>query len=224
MKLVDDTGMLLFPTYVNYYKFEEIKFLDKLKQDLLAIRSSMIHVDDVELWDHKRDSFTTPDNLHKFDKFSELTKMVDTCFRSTLDKMAVDYSDIDITCMWSNVTGSKSMGHHAMHNHPNSFLSCVFYVDIPIGAGDIKFVDPRPMKNTIVPKYHDDVDFYDKHGIWGVPVQVGTLLVFPSWLQHYVEYGQWNEGEYRISVSANMMPISDNIKNSMKSHYRKPTY
>ncbi len=40
---------------------------------------------------------------------------------------------------------------HRLHSHRNNFLSGVYYVRVPPGAGSINFYDPRPQAGVIRP-------------------------------------------------------------------------
>ena len=42
---------------------------------------------------------------------------------------------------WASV--HEKLGFHGPHNHPDSTFSAVYYVDVPVGSGDISFADPR---------------------------------------------------------------------------------
>jgi uncharacterized protein (TIGR02466 family) len=102
-----------------------------------------------------------------------------------------------ITGCWANINPPGS--YHPTHNHPNNYLSGVYYVDVSDGAPQLVFQDPRPI--SIMP--------------WsGKPNRVtgnaaseqavpGRMVIFPSWLRHHVPS---NEGPRdRISMSFNLM-------------------
>lgn len=102
---------------------------------------------------------------------------------------------------WANI--SQTGDFHSLHSHPNHTLSGVYYIDTgepeqghPVN-GELQFVDPRlGVEMDKVPGAH-----FGKR-ITVVP-EVGLLLLFPSWLQHYVNpfYG----AGARISVAFNVL-------------------
>ena len=106
--------------------------------------------------------------------------------------------DFYITQSWLNIT--KPGGFHHVHNHSNSILSGVFYISTQEGDS-ICFIDPNAdIKNTIVFEYKDwnkwnSVTTY-------FPVSEGKLVIFPSYLEHYVEPNLTQET--RISISGNI--------------------
>jgi len=106
---------------------------------------------------------------------------------------------IKIYNFWFNV--NKSGDYNIPHFHTNSLLSGVLYLKCPEGSGRIIFENPIfpllesyineiPRSQTPVSSYH--FTFTPKKS---------SLLIFPSWVRHHVESGNF-EGE-RISVSFN---------------------
>ncbi len=96
---------------------------------------------------------------------------------------------------WANI--QEKGGFNVAHIHANTLLSGCFYLKAPEGSGEIVFRDPRagavltgfPGKGINTPK-----DFKIK------PTE-GTLLIFPNWLEHFVES---HDGEFdRISIAMN---------------------
>ena len=73
--------------------------------------------------------------------------------------------------MWASVHDS-CMAHLA-HTHPNATVSGVYYVNVPLGSGDLVFEDPR---GALPP-------FGNRHI---VKPRAGQVVLFPSWLVHAV--------------------------------------
>ncbi len=90
---------------------------------------------------------------------------------------------------------------HKIHHHPNNFLSGVYYLRTCSGADTINFHDPRSQTGIIRPPVTELTAANTDQVV--LRVHNGTLLVFPSWLQHSVDA---NAGESeRISISFNVM-------------------
>lgn len=87
-----------------------------------------------------------------------------------------------------------SWGNHVCHHHAPNVLSGVFYIAKPEGAANLVLRDPRPSRS-----WHDS----SGRGL-EIPVEAarGSTIVFPSWLEHYVEATAQNEG--RITLSFNV--------------------
>jgi uncharacterized protein (TIGR02466 family) len=148
-------------------------------------------------------SKTTPDDLHLRDQFKSLLLFIDEKTKLFSEEvLGIKKDDLKISGMWSNVhtLGSK----HHYHQHPNSFVSGVYYPDFTQceDIGKIVFVDPRQAKNMV---YADFVksSCISNRNIWVTP-EPGLLLLFPSWLEHGTEpFRSNNSSDVRISVSFN---------------------
>ena len=102
--------------------------------------------------------------------------------------------------------------HHAPHTHPRSYLSGTYYVRVPpdpdnIGdsrarPGCISFYDPRTSANMITVGPEPDA-----HAAHVVRPTAGTLLMWPSPLQHYVHPNL--SKEHRVSISFNLVIDSE---------------
>ncbi|MHA3770282.1 TIGR02466 family protein [Verrucomicrobiota bacterium sgz303538] len=98
--------------------------------------------------------------------------------------------------------------YNAPHNHAANLLSGAFYITVPpeMRGGEIVFQDPRLNLNA------HETSAMRQLGIkplWmstqvNVAPAAGDILVFPSWLMHYVEPFQSDDPEaVRIVVSFN---------------------
>ena len=101
--------------------------------------------------------------------------------------------------LWVNLL--KAGGHHGGHIHPHSVISGTFYVEVPPGAGAIRFEDPRlPLMMAAPVRAAGSAE---EHGPFvTVEPRPGLLLMWESWLRHEVLAGT-GKGE-RLSVSFNL--------------------
>src|SRR6266513_702030 len=105
----------------------------------------------------------------------------------------------EITGCWATVLARGAA--HKAHSHPNNFLSGVYYVRTRPGSDAINFHDPRTQAGVIRPPVVELTAENTDQVV--VRVTNGTLLMFPSYLEHSVDA---NAGEEeRISVSFNVM-------------------
>ena len=125
--------------------------------------------------------------------------------------------DFRITQSWLNKTLRNSDGHH-IHNHPNSFISGVFYVRVNPDVDYIVFSRPNQQFFQFPIKEYNTFNSYQ----WSVGVSEGQLLLFPSTLIHEVKPPKVSnmissdDDAYadRISLSFNVFPtgrIGDSI-------------
>ncbi|UUR09435.1 TIGR02466 family protein [Sphingomonas glaciei] len=100
--------------------------------------------------------------------------------------------------LWVNVL--KPGGHHSAHIHPHSILSGTLYIDVPDGAGAIRFEDPRLPMMMAAPIRGADAPEPLRPFVTLHPLP-GQLLLWESWLRHEVLPG--NARGERLSVSFN---------------------
>ena len=105
-----------------------------------------------------------------------------------------------ITQSWVNYT-KKGQFHHK-HRHPNSFISGVYYIETT-GIDRIYFHNDRTPIIDIVPTEWNSWN----SKTWWTEAKKGSLVLFPSSLEHNVEVV--NTDETRISLSFNTFPIGD---------------
>jgi len=85
--------------------------------------------------------------------------------------------------LWVNLL--KPGGGHSGHIHPHSIISGTLYLEIPEGAGAIRFEDPRlPMLMHAPPRRSDAPQ--SASSFVAVQPAPGMLLLWESWLRHEV--------------------------------------
>ena len=137
--------------------------------------------------------------LHELEEFRDLISCVDKAAKSVLRFLRIGYDAVEITGCWATVLG-KGAAHRA-HGHPNNFLSGVYYVRTHPGADTISFHDPRNQTGIIKPPVVELTG--ENTDLVVVSVKNGTLLIFPSYLQHSVDTNM--SEEERMSISFNIM-------------------
>lgn len=101
--------------------------------------------------------------------------------------LAID-GDAILTQSWVN---KASPGHYTHeHQHQNSFVSGVFYMDVPDDNALIVFHRPTMTQGyyMLEPKYYTDNqrDYSYVSRTYKMKVSSGELVLFPSWLIHSV--------------------------------------
>ena len=137
--------------------------------------------------------------LHELAECSGLVTCIDHAVDGVLRFLKVGYDDFQITGCWANV--NMQGASHRLHNHPNNFLSGVYYIQTDDGADTINFHDPRNQTSVIRPPVTELTRENTDQVV--VNVSDGTLLIFPSYLQHSVDANR--SDTERISVSFNIM-------------------
>jgi uncharacterized protein (TIGR02466 family) len=140
---------------------------------------------------HGPDDYASRDSewsiyLHNFIK--------ESC-RHYLNNLGIDVTNSQdkISC-WPMV--AESGDYSIVHNHPSADVSGVYYIhspnNLPDDQGNLVFIDPRTAARA--------TRFYCNNNIIVKPIP-GQGLIFPGWLEHYVE-SHYTEDK-RISLAFN---------------------
>ena len=137
--------------------------------------------------------------LHEREELQELVSCIRRVTKSILRFLRIGYDTVEITGCWATVLAKGAM--HKAHCHPNNFLSGVYYVRTHRGADTINFHDPRNQAMVIRPPVMELTSENTDQVV--VRVTNGTLLMFPSYLEHSVDANVGDD--HRISISFNIM-------------------
>jgi uncharacterized protein (TIGR02466 family) len=137
--------------------------------------------------------------LHTLEEFRELVSCVNRAVPGVLRFLSIGYDRFEITACWASILARGA--EHRMHQHPNNFLSGVYYVRTNPGADTINFHDPRNQAAIIRPPVVALTAENTDQVV--VSVKDGTLLLFPAYLPHSVAANA--SAEERISISFNIM-------------------
>lgn len=74
-------------------------------------------------------------------------------------------------------------GFNFQHMHEGALLSGSFYLQVPAGSGSLVFKDPRPGVLNSFAKGHGANAYKDIQ----LRPSTGLLVLFPHWLEHFVE-------------------------------------
>ena len=150
-------------------------------------------------------------DVYLFDTFAEELKDIksfcQTSLKNYLEQIEganTDLAGLRITQSWLNIT-KPSESHH-LHHHGNSYLSGVLYISCLPNDG-------INLSNRLYGSYNN-IDFPIKIITpWNtqraiINVKEGDLLIFPSWVPHWVDVNETKDKE-RISFSFNTFPIGE---------------
>lgn len=173
-----------FPTYIGRVQLPDTEAMNQgLRSLILAEESeySSVGRSNIGGW-HSR-----PDFLHRSDdNIAALTSWIIWALRrmicATTSQDALK-GTLDITA-WATVC--RAGAYHAPHSHPDSAWSGVYYVDAGTEnqdqpySGMLEFLDPRAGAEAVTAPG----DLYGEP--FRVRAQSGLLVMFPSWLYHWV--------------------------------------
>ena len=112
---------------------------------------------------------------------------------------------VKITSMWSIINNKDAFNEK--HHHGNSALSAAYYVKAEQNAGDIVFFDPR-QANVFHHPASKEVNSVNAQ-IQSVTPKPGTLVLFPSYLEHKVNSNLSNEDRIVISFNVSLIRKKD---------------
>lgn len=151
-----------------------------------------------------------PDFLNRREPaVSELTTRITSGLRRMIDATAganMFHGRLLISA-WATICRAGT--YHAPHSHPDSAWSGVYYVnpgdccpDHPL-SGVLEFLDPRAAVDAVTAPG-------DPYGEpFRVLPQAGLLVVFPSWLYHWVHPYRGSEPRIAVSFNATLAPVAD---------------
>ena len=113
---------------------------------------------------------------------------------------------------WINInqSGNYGLNNNPPHIHANYFVSCVYYVKAEERAGDLTMIAPFSNIEYCVPVASIQTNTVYNSPRWTITPEPGKLIIFPSWLMHYVD-GNLSQTD-RISIAFNtVLPHMENF-------------
>jgi uncharacterized protein (TIGR02466 family) len=165
----------IFPTPVCFSKLtrnltnKELKFINDTKKNVYKNEGNSTSMNTYVL-----------NNKELKNLKNELLKSVENYFVKIID--TDNNINPYITQSWINFTEETEF-HHT-HEHPNSYLSAVFYINADKEHDKIKFY--KTGYQTILPSVRE-YNHYNSLA-WSFPVETGDIVIFPSYLSHCVEF------------------------------------
>jgi len=173
-------------------------YMSKLNRELTKKEKTFINKSKLD--SHNNEGNITSNNNYILNNllFKNLKKDLDLIVQDYFDKIICPANNITpyITQSWLNYT-EKNQFHHK-HQHPNSFISGVFYINCNDQFDKIKFFNTE--YKTIRPEVKE-WNLWNSES-WWFPVKTGDIIMFPSSLTHMVETKEGTNT--RISLAFNV--------------------
>jgi len=195
----------IFPTPIYLSKLDrkltplELKFVDKNKKDF-----------------YKNDGNITSNNNYILNEkpFTNIKKELDLRVQDYFNKVISPANNITpyITQSWLNYTETNQ--YHHKHQHPNSLVSGVFYINCDDKFDKIKFF--KEDYKTIKPEIKD-WNIWNSES-WWFPVKTGDIILFPSSLTHMVETKQGDNTRISLAFNVFIKGIVGNNKSLTELH------
>tara|TARA_A100000164_G_scaffold343007_1_gene340953 strand:+ start:13880 stop:14500 length:621 start_codon:yes stop_codon:yes gene_type:complete len=184
----------LFPLTLHHLQIDEF---ENKKQELIEFAYNLRESTNYNIQNSNRGGWQSDVYTVKGDNFLE--SLLLNIFKSVPafnDKIHLD------SYYWLNINPTGA--YNTKHNHPNSDLAGVLWLKIPKDSGDIIFISPKDFTSFIeIFSYTDEFKRQtNNYHTYNFLPKEGTMLMFPSHLQHKVEENKSNDD--RISVSFNI--------------------
>ena len=154
----------------------------------------IFHWSDVLDFDVFQNLLNVPFKDKELLSFPALEQQIQVAVREVMNTFKINPTyDIEITEMWGNV--SPKGKDHEYHNHPNNVFSGIFYLT---DGEATRFVDPRPSNNVFQLEHEPNPHLGNIITMRAIP---NTMLLFDSWLYHYVPANNLEEPRKTISFN-----------------------
>ena len=184
----------IFPT--SLYVFDDVlepEYIDSMREDI--IQSSKINLEKRKTnWQSEKNP-----KLYENPKYKVLGEAALNLSKKYLNDLKFQFEDLVLTDMWSNIL--KPQETHTPHTHSNNFVSGVYYLQTTNNSPAINFLDPRGQTCVLQPQQKEYTKYNSTR--YFMPAMVNRMILFPSWLQHYVPVNDSKED--RISIAFNCM-------------------
>jgi uncharacterized protein (TIGR02466 family) len=95
------------------------------------------------------------------------------------------------------------------HSHPGSFFTGVYYVKSIEASSPLKFINPIGAHAHVINRNVSEYNNINSSS-YSEPPTVGKLIIFPSWLHHYVST-EFSDSD-RISIAFNTLIVKNGDK------------
>jgi len=186
-----------FVTPIFTIQYGELKSHKQLTDEALSLEQSKDGNQISNIGGFQSKSFTTQNRLVNNFWFEVLPQVQQFI---SLYNIGCNF-DTDLNTLWYNV--NRKHNYNQTHNHPNSVVSGVYYLETPKDSGRIVFDTPDKglsynfFNNSLFSKFNE----YNSSKYYIKPNK-GLLILFPSHIDHYVEPN--NNDEPRISLAFNV--------------------
>ena len=191
---------LLFPSPIHLFTVNDYEQLNqeiiKDAHNLREASPGMVK-SNKNGWHSNADFFSRPEKSFK-EIGERIIEAVNTVTKAVAPTFRIEDHEI-YSNAWINI--NPKGGFNVPHDHPNFWWSGTYYVHIPENppdrSGCLEFLDPRT--NIAAMSLPKAANFKSKHQV--MP-KSGELVVFPSYLRHWVYPNE--QDEERISIAFNI--------------------
>ena len=178
------------PIYRKKIKISK-KTIDKIKKEKY------------ELFPREKNGYYTKSNVFILDQYKELKKQIEEEKNKFIYEDLKVQTDIDFKMINSWFIKHKPKNHSGIHQHVNSFISGILYLDVGPETGALTFYKDNMWRNVFPNTF--DVKFTSYNEInsasWTFIPENGEVFLFPSFLQHAVSVNKTDKDRYSCAFN-----------------------
>ena len=146
------------------------------------------------------------------ERLSDLKNWIQSCIDDYFNTIICSSDDFEpyVTISWLNYAEEKQ--YHHQHDHGNSIISGVLYIDADEMTDNITFHKNIYNSSPYIKIEPSQYNLYNS-GNWTVPVQKQKLILFPSTLQHSVSNLTSNKTRISLSFNVFVKGVVGNVNN-----------
>jgi len=173
-------------------------YISKLNRELTNKELSFIDKSKLDVYKNEGNTTSNDNYILNHKAFKQLKEELDLRIQDYFEKVISPANKITpyITQSWLNYTETNQ--YHHKHEHPNSLVSGVYYINSDEQNDKIKFF------NDAYKTFKPEIKEYNiwNSQSWWFSVKTGDVILFPSSLTHMVETKQGDNT--RISLAFNV--------------------
>ena len=189
-------------------------YISKLNRDITKKELSFIDKTKLDVYNNEGNKTSNDNYILNNKAFKNLKEELDLRVQDYFDKVISPANNITpyITQSWLNYTETNQ--YHHKHQHPNSLVSGVFYINCHEEYDKIKFFNDK--YQTIKPEVKD-WNIWNSE-TWWFTVKTGDVILFPSSLTHMVETKQGDNTRISLAFNVFIKGTVGNNKNLTEIH------
>jgi uncharacterized protein (TIGR02466 family) len=189
-------------------------YISKIDRDITAKELSFIDKTKLDTYNNEGNTTSNDNYILNNKQFKNLKEELDLKVQDYFDKVISPANNITpyITQSWLNYTETNQ--YHHKHQHPNSLVSGVFYINCHEEHDKIKFFNDN--YRTIKPEVKD-WNIWNSE-TWWFSVKTGDIILFPSSLTHMVETKQGDNTRISLAFNVFIKGTVGNNKNLTELH------
>lgn len=193
--------MLIQPVFTNFIAYDYLEIDNEALADYsfkLEKKNPDYQISEYGGWHSRFLDLTSPELAPLVNEIQ--LRLEASCeYAGLSDKYAPVIKDL-----WINIL--REHKYINAHNHPGYMFSGCYYVTTPANCGNLFFMNPlQEVSFVITPPMIGEYNPFNS-AVWEIKPEPGKLVIFPSWLMHYIKPNQSSEPRISIAFNVELVP------------------